>query len=496
MKTQHGENVIIFGGLLSLLAAVLAISPGSLWVDEFGTWFITRADTLSDWWRGFESSQDSDTQIPLYHFFMYAWTKLVGTTGIAMRASNIGMFVIATIALLWPYRGKRNIAVPLIYVSCLSAPLWYYVNEVRPYIMLYMGMCLMIGSALRAIGSRAPPSSSAMALLCAGATISCGASVIGVVWAGGVALFTVLYWSGLRRRPLRELLAANKVALVLSALAITAFIIHDFWMFTQGKYPALSHDTNIQTIIFSFYTDLGLLGVGPGMLDLRANGARALVDFFPIVAVTSIMFGLLAIAGCTEVSRALGSAGFTLLLVCTAVPIAVIFGLGFAMHWRVLPRHLIPLVALVNLLYAFGMARWWESSVGGRLLVLSAALLMSYSALSVRYAPRHLKDDYKYAAELALAELSRGGRVWWVADFRGALYYNVPSTSDPVGEDSRKARLIYAHDFAAWSTQESPTLVLVSRPDAYDRLSLVRTYLAKNKYRLVESFPAFTAWRR
>ena len=36
------------------------------------------------------------------------------------------------------------------------------------------------------------------------------------------------------------------------------------------------------------------------------------------------------------------------------------------------------------------------------------------------------KDDYKHAAELAAIELAHDGRVWWIADIRGALYYGIP----------------------------------------------------------------------
>jgi hypothetical protein len=46
------------------------------------------------------------------------------------------------------------------------------------------------------------------------------------------------------------------------------------------------------------------------------------------------------------------------------------------------------------------------------------------------------------------------------------------------------------------STEVPPTLVLLSRPDAYDRQNVVQDYLVDNKYQLFASFPAFAAWRR
>ena len=171
MKTGSDRAVLAVGLLSSLLVAIWAISSESLWIDEFGTWFLTRADSIPDWWRRFQLWRDSDVQIPLYHFFMYGWTKIVGTDVVAMRASNIGMFVIANLALLWSFRFWPNIAVPLIFTSCLSAPIWYYLNEIRPYIMLYMGTCLMLGASLEIARTTHKPSSFAIMALCIGAVI-------------------------------------------------------------------------------------------------------------------------------------------------------------------------------------------------------------------------------------------------------------------------------------------------------------------------------------
>ena len=132
-RTIRGESstaVLTVGLFSSVLVAICAISSGSLWIDEFGTWLLTRADSISDWWIHFESWPDSDSQIPLYHFFMYEWTNVVGADALAMRASNVAMFVIANLALLWPFRLQPTIAVPVILTSCLSAPIWYYLNEI------------------------------------------------------------------------------------------------------------------------------------------------------------------------------------------------------------------------------------------------------------------------------------------------------------------------------------------------------------------------------
>ena len=500
MKAEGSRGILAVGCLFSLLVAICAISPGSLWVDELGTWLLTQADTASDWWKRFESWPELNSQIPLYHFYMYAWTKLFGTSVIAMRASNVGLFVIATLALIWPFRSDSRIAISLICASCLSAPLWYFVNEIRPYIMLYMGVCLMISGTVGMLGSQPRPSSFGIKVLCTGAVVSSGASVLGIAWAGAFFLFVLIYSLVIRKRPLSDIVSGNYAPLMLSALCVTAFFAHDMRMFAHGRHPVLLHESNLLTMLFSFYTNLGLLGLGPGVLDLRASGASALFPFVFEIAFGAILFVAIAIAGLWEIKSKLGSPTVLTLVACVAVPVTFTFALGLVLHWRVLPRHLIPLVPLFSLLYAFGLAQWLRRPIVGRTALVLVIVVMGYSSFSVRYAPRHAKDDYRYAAELASAELAIDGRVWWVADFRGALYYNIPYAREPIerqrAQPNREAELIGEQNFLAWSTQEPPTLVLLSRPDTYDRQNLVSNYLLANKYRLVETFPAFTAWRR
>jgi len=272
-------------------------------------------------------------------------------------------------------------------------------------------------------------------------------------------------------------------------------------MFALGKLPALLGGDNILTLLLSFYTNLGLLGVGPGMLDMRANGVGALVPFAPIIAFSAIMFSLVAIGGLLEIRTILGVRTLGLLIVCILLPVLFIFALGVVVHWRVLPRHFIPLVSLFSLLYAFGFAWWWwRRRFGGMAVTLISVIIMGYSSLSVRYAPRHAKDDYKHAAELAAIELARDGRIWWIADIRGALYYGIPVSDEhepPEATHIPGVQINLSEKTSSFlSTEVPPTLVLLSRPDTYDRQNVVKDYLSTNKYHLFESFPAFTAWRR
>ena len=177
------------------------------------------------------------------------------------------------------------------------------------------------------------------------------------------------------------------------------------------------------------------------------------------------MFGLVAIGGLIKIRAELGDGTLGLLIFCIVLPVIFIFLLGVVVHWRALPRHFIPLISVFGILYAFGLAWWWQRRVLGMAVTLISTVLMGYSALNVRYAPRHAKDDYKHAAELAEIELARGGRVWWVAEGQGALYYDLPvhDYSAPSGATDKPAvQIIFSADSAAkLSTQTPPTVVLL-----------------------------------
>jgi hypothetical protein len=350
----------------------------------------------------------------------------------------------------------------------------------------------MIGASIEIIGSIGRPSSFAITAFCCGAVISIGATVIGIAWVGSVFLFLLICWGGIRKRSLTELVSKNYIKLAIAVLCITALIAHSIRMFALGRLPALFGDDAILTLLFSFYTNIGLLGIGPGILDMRANGASALIPFAPIIAFSAIVLGLVAIEGLLEIKAILGLPALGILIICIFLPILFLFSLGLVEHWRALPRHFIPLVSLFCLLYTFGLARWWRRGFVGMVVSLISIIIMGFSSLSVRYAPRHAKDDYKHAAELAAIELTRDGRIWWAADYRGALYYGIAVSDEP----DTPALITAAKTPSFLSAQAQPTLVLLSKPDVWDRENIVRNYLSTNKYHLVESLQAFTAWRR
>ena len=99
-------------------------------------------------------------------------------------------------------------------------------------------------------------------------------------------------------------------------------------------------------------------------------------------------------------------------------------------------------------------------AAAGRTLAAGFFCLYLASALSLRLAARHEKDDYRTAARIAKAALAEGKTVWWNADLNSGLYYEVPVASQGAVETGRAFWL--AHPGRAMMAEAIPPDVIVA----------------------------------
>jgi hypothetical protein len=116
------------------------------------------------------------------------------------------------------------------------------------------------------------------------------------------------------------------------------------------------------------------------------------------------------------------------------------------------------------------------------------------SCLSLRFAARHARDDYRGAAARARVALAQGQIVWWSAARAGAEYYRLP-TSLPPGTAGRALELINVAP-TELAGLPMPDLVVGSKPDLHDASGAVATFLATREYQPAEMLPGFTIWVR
>jgi hypothetical protein len=169
-----------------------------------------------------------------------------------------------------------------------------------------------------------------------------------------------------------------------------------------------------------------------------------------------------------------------------------LFAVGVLKHFRVLGRHLAPVAPLVLVLLAVGVRDLFARGKTARAMAWVFIVSSLASALSLRFAERHAKDDYRGAAELAQAAADLNQRVWWCADINAAVYYGVPLTAAPAGNEPWA---VVNAPAAALAGQPAPDLVVLSKPELYDPQGTVRAWLAQNHYHVAATPHLFTVWR-
>ena len=185
-------------------------------------------------------------------------------------------------------------------------------------------------------------------------------------------------------------------------------------------------------------------------------------------------------------------------------------GLGVAADFRVIGRHLMPLLPFLLLGMAGLASVLW--SLGGRRGIVSAVLIAGlFSCISLRLSPRFAKDDYRSAAAAVRSAVSDGATVWWAADMAGANYYGVFPAENSVKTNGWKGairRVTPYPDFQPASaifimnasleelaSLPKPDVIILSKADIYDGAGALREWMGINGFYISRFLPAFTVWK-
>jgi hypothetical protein len=470
----------------TLAALCIAISGQSYWIDEANTAWRAAEPSLGVLISRMVSETGSDAQMPLFLLTIWAWEKVVGHGEIALRVMN----------LLWVVPGLyifTNGRVERLLVAATSAFLWYYLDEARPYGMQIGASLMLFGLLERAIVAAGDPVGEGPLLpryqvwLLAFALVAlAGSSLLGAIWAAAAAAAAALAvpWRGNRLAATR--LAGPAVVLVLTLAPLGLYYL---WTVLTGVGGTRVAVTDARNIVFSAYELLGFSGIGPGRTDLRTAGSAAFAPYIFALASYAILVGAVTLAGTIHVVRNVAPRTLVACAIAFVAAAALILIAGYIMHWRVVGRHLAPALAAVLAIQAAGITRLWRRPIG-KLLVLGFLVTALTSAASIRFAPRHAKDDYRSAAAVARTALAQGDRVWWNADAHGALIYQVP-----LGQGCTGALYVSEPEQGFASTLAVPNVVVASKPDIYDPDGNLAAFLSERQFRVTETFPAFQIWR-
>jgi hypothetical protein len=483
-----------WGWTLLLLAVFgVAISGESLWIDEALT--ATKAalpSTLGDWWQRLASEkQSSDLQMPLYMFLVWAQAKFFGSGEWALRALNLPWMVAGGMAFILSFAQPiQRIAAGLVLLTTPFA--WYYLNEARPYAM-QLGSSLLIVAALQALsrsGALLTMGHGWFRIFCVGLLVLGGIHMFGMIWIAAAvgALVVLLPFAATWR-----LLQQNWTMTLVTVGGLILLTIYYLWTLKMGARASAVAGTGWANVAFAGYELAGFTGLGPGRLQLREQGVSALRPYLGWLVSYGVVWSFVMFRAIDSLKplanwrRLLEGGG------CVAGPVILLVAAGMVAHFRLLGRHLTPLAAVWIWLLTLGFTSlakeraWSKRGVGVLFLVLGLV-----SCLSLRFAPRHARDDYRGAATRAQVALAQGHIVWWSAARAGAEYYRLPASLPP-GKPGTALELINAAT-AEVAGLPMPDLVVVSKPDLHDAGGAVAAYLATKAYKPVEMLPGFTIW--
>lgn len=419
-------SAFVYAGCFLALAALgfLFVTGQSFWLDEVRSGAKAVQPTFAAFRTELLKTGGSDVQMPLYMGLLWAWARSFGTSEWTLRAINLvffvlSLFVVATSrTLLRPHRLAWGLL-------CTLAPLVaFYLDEARPYLLLFLGGTL-VASALARPPDRGLPERSELRRLLLGVVILSGASLTGAVFAAWPSLW--LFVRIVRDHPDHATLRRSLPALVVTLLVLAALAGWFLWTLRAGYRGTQSYTTDGKTLAFVVYEFLGFAGVGPGRAELRSVPFGALRRFrFPLAAFSAV-WSFFLVAAIRAGAKPKGQAFRHPLFVCAALGAIVLLAGGIATHLRIVGRHLIPALPAVLLALAWALERVWRSGRLGRAAAIALCAAFLVSSLLLRFAPRHGKDDVRTAARLAREAAEAGSVVWWGGDKWTFEYYPPPA---------------------------------------------------------------------
>lgn len=472
-------------GALALFVGALAVTNQSLWIDEGSAALKAMEPSLGGWWHNLRSEGNSNLQLIGELFYLWGWEKVFGGSEVALRASNIPFFVGGVLALAWGLAPRRRLQTAAVLLALTNAFLWYYLSEARPYLVLFGFASVTAACLFRLVRASQECLESPIwfRLFCAGSIGLCATSLIAVPWALG-ALGAILYWTGLSaatRCALRFKISSSLLVAALSALGL-----YYLWTLQLGARASDVGRTGWANVGFIFYELLGVGGLGPGRLALRANGLGELAAFLPLIAIGAIALLALFLPAFVALGEQRKRRHILYFVFAVALPFVFVLAAGGFAHMRLLGRHLTPLLPFLLALMAFGLARLLEEpAIWKKAIAFGALAVFLFSAVEIRLAPRFRRDDYRSAAGIALEAIQAGQQVWWLADVSTGRYYHVPFDSPQV---------TITADLSG--SNAPPDVVIFSKPDIYDSSGLVRSYLTGKGFTVERVLPAFEILKR
>jgi hypothetical protein len=473
----------------------LTITARSFWIDEVYSALFAQQSTPAACWHELRAIKGSDPQMPAYIFWIWSCEKLVGDSEFALRAVNFCWLIPALLALNRAMTGNRRWQRAFFLAVTLSPFVWYYLNEARAYTMQFSTSLMLLATVIHWHRNPDTPVKSErgwVLFFVIALFLLCGSSILAMILAGVPWLLAL---GLLPAKRLREL-GKSFWAVWAGTLAVLFLLgLYYLWTLHSGDRATEVATTGWKNLVFIGYELFGFAGLGPGRLEIRAGGLEVFKPYAAALLTYGVLLAALLGLAVREGRRQFDGKKLFILFLAVAIPAGFILAASAVLHFRVLGRHLAALLPVAITLLAAGLTAAWRGGRWGK--TLAAGFLFCYlaSALSLRFAARHEKDDYRAAAVIARTALARGQTVWWNADAQAAHYYQVPLATGAPAEKGWARVMIHLSRETIASTAP-PDVIVTSRPDVYDGAGNLAEFIVQTDYQLKTNFTAFKIWTR
>jgi len=350
----------------------------------------------------------SEIQMPFFMISLWAWEKIVGHSEYLLRLMNLPFLVIAVFAL------RRMPFWPLV---CLTSPfVLYYAGELRPYMFQIAGAAVGFAALWRIVQSENTGKTEGLHALLGVCVFLAAVSLTAGVWSVGLMTGMLMLRPDWLKK--REFWLKVVVWLPL-ALAVAGYHVY---MLAEGYRGAVARGGGLLSMGFGFYELMGMMGMGPERDEIRNSTVVGLLGGHPWLPLYAALFAVAWVVGVRSWLRDKPVRVWLALAVAACLPVIVLAGVSVIANFSVLGRHMSPLLPwlLVPVSWFFRESLrnkvWLAVSVS----VLAGAVV---SAVALRMAERHERDDYRQATELVVEDLKKGNTVLWNADMNTPRFY-------------------------------------------------------------------------
>jgi hypothetical protein len=474
-----------------VVVGLVATDSRSFWIDECVTAEFAKKPTIAECWR--TMLRVPEVQQPLYMLYMWGYTHLFGSGELVLRVAGLPWFVVGAWLFVRALGRILGSTLAPALVIATNAFVWYYANEARVY-LAQLGLALaIVGCAIECIRSAHSGATAigSFQLFLVSLVLFCGTSILAAAWG---AFFLVAFLACIPRATVFQWFHATRSTTAVCAVALAVLAAYYAWTMTLHAKATTVGTTTMQTVVFVFYELLGAAGLGPGRNDLRATGASTLKTFAAPILLYAGVVGWVIWCGAKEIARRFGTKRILLVAALVLIPFLALCAIGIATRFRVLGRHATPLLPFLWVVLAFGISRLVQAKARTALIVAGMFCCLSLvSSVSIRFAARHEKDNYRDAAAFARRDALAGGTVWWSADRFGADYYNLSQNDPTLG---RRVNLVIETSAEDLKKLPEPGTVVTSKPDTYDPSGAVAEYLAAREYDIAARLAGFVIWKK